>query len=114
MTSARGAAVLRVGVCVLFVAAGAGCRPQEIPYSAREQDMSGKTIEQVQQEHTAAWMALPGVVGTAIGLHRDKPCILVLTAANTKQIRRKIPATVDGYPVVVQYTGEIRALDEQP
>jgi hypothetical protein len=74
--------------------------------------MSGKTIEQVQQEHTPAWMAIPGVVGTAIGECKGKPCILVLTSSNTKQIRRKIPATVEGYPVVVQYSGEIHALDQ--
>ena len=54
-------------------------------------------------------MAIPGVVGTAIGQDKGKPCILVLTASNTEQIRKKIPATVDGYPVIVQYTGEIRA-----
>ena len=71
--------------------------------------MSGKTIEQVQQEHTDAWMAIPGVVGTAIGQYQGKPCILVFAAADTELIKRKIPPTVDGYPVVVQYTGEIHA-----
>ncbi len=73
--------------------------------------MPVKTIEQVQQEHTDAWMAMPGVVGTAIGQSKGKPCILILTASNTEQIRKQIPATVEGYPVVVQYVGEIRALD---
>lgn len=71
--------------------------------------MPEKTIEQVQQECTDAWMAIPGVIGTAIGQREGKPCILVLTASNTVQVRRKIPSTVEGYPVVVQYTGEIRA-----
>ncbi len=71
--------------------------------------MPQETIEQVQQKHTEAWMAIPGVVGTAIGQREGKPCILVFTAANTEQVRRKIPATVEGYPVVVQYTGEIHA-----
>lgn len=75
--------------------------------------MPTKTIEQVQQEHTAAWMAIPGVIGTAIGERKGKPCILVLTASNTEQVKKQIPATVDGYPVVIQYTGEIRALDKQ-
>jgi hypothetical protein len=71
--------------------------------------MPQKTIEQVQQEHTEAWMAIPGVIGTALGQSEGKPCILVFTAANTEQVRRKIPSTVEGYPVVVQYTGEIHA-----
>ena len=71
--------------------------------------MPQKTIEQVQQEHTEARMAIPGVIGTAIGQSDGKPCILVFTAANTEQVRRKISPTVEGYPVVVQYTGEIHA-----
>jgi hypothetical protein len=75
--------------------------------------VSGKTTEQVQQEHTDAWMAIPGIVGTAIGQARGQPCILILTTWNTEQIRGSIAATVDGYPVVVQYTGDIRALDER-
>ena len=73
--------------------------------------MPEKTIEQVQEEHTDVWMAIPGVVGTAIGECKGKPCILILTATNTDQIRQQIPAIVEGYPVVVQYVGEIRALD---
>ncbi len=71
--------------------------------------MPQKTIEQVQQEYTEAWMAVPGVVGTAIGQCEGKPCILIFTAAHTEQVRRKIPAVVEGYPVVVEYTGEIHA-----
>ena len=74
--------------------------------------MSGKTIEQVQQEHTDEWMAIPGVVGVAIGESGGRACILVLTAVDSGQIRERIPATVDGYPVVLQYTGDVRALDE--
>jgi hypothetical protein len=70
------------------------------------------TIEQVQQEHTDEWMAIPGVVGTAIGRRNGRPCILVLAASDTEQVRQRIPSTVNGYPLFVQYMGEIRALDE--
>ncbi len=90
---------------------GSGCRDGATD-SGQTQRMTGKTIQQVQEEHTAEWMAIPGVVGTAIGQCEDKPCILILTASNTEQVRRKIPATVEGYPVVVQYSGEVRALDK--
>ena len=75
--------------------------------------MRGKTIQQVQEQQTPDWMTIPGVVGTAIGQNKGKPCILILTASNTEQIRKSIPATVDGYPVVVQYAGEIRALHDR-
>jgi hypothetical protein len=98
---------------VLLVLSSVGCRHAETVEPQRADLMPTKTIEQVQQEHTAAWMAIPGVIGTAIGEHEGKPCILVLTASNTKQVKQQIPATADGYPVIVQYTGEIRALDKQ-
>jgi len=75
--------------------------------------MAGKTIEQVQEKHTDEWMAIRGVVGTAIGQDKGRPCILVFTESNTEQVRRQIPSVVDGYLVVVQQTGEIRALDKQ-
>lgn len=74
--------------------------------------MVEKTIERVQEEHTNEWMAIPGVVGTAIGQREGKPCILALTVSNTEHVRQKVPASVEGYPVVVQHVGEIRALDE--
>ncbi len=99
------------GATALLLAAMVSCRPG----SSLEQStatMPEKTIEQVQQEHTDAWMAAPGVVGTAIGQSKGKPCILILTASNTEEIRRQIPAIVEGYPVVIQYVGEIRALDK--
>jgi len=105
--------VLRRGLIVvgsvLLVLCGLDCRRAEIVQPQKGIAMPEKTIEQVQQECTDAWMAIPGVIGTAIGQREGKPCILVLTASNTVQVRRKIPSTVEGYPVVVQYTGEIRA-----
>jgi hypothetical protein len=74
--------------------------------------MCEKTIQQVQEENTDVWMAIPGVVGTAIGTHKDKPCIVILTAVETERISRQIPSAIEGYPVVIRYTGQIRALDE--
>ena len=73
---------------------------------------SAKTIEQVQKEHTDEWMAVPGVVGTAIGLHQGRPCILVLTDGDPEKVREKTPSSVGSYPVVVQHSGQIRALGE--
>jgi hypothetical protein len=67
-------------------------------------------IEQVLRAHTDAWLAIPGVVGTAIGQQRGKPCIKVLVARKSAEIATRIPRQVDGYPVVVEETGEFRAL----
>lgn len=97
----------------LTIVAAVGCGSGKATDSKPGQGAMGKTVEQVQQEHTDAWMAISGVVGTAIGRCDGKPCILVLTASNTEAVRQKVPSQVDGYPVVVQSTGEIRALDEE-
>ena len=75
--------------------------------------MPERTIEQVQEEHTDAWMAIPGVEGTAIGLSEGKPCIKIFTSGKPQQLRDKIPSTVEGYNVIIEETGEFRALDQQ-
>lgn len=75
--------------------------------------MSKKTIEQVLEERTDQWMAIPGVEGTAIGLFEDKPCIMILSSVATRQLRSKIPETLNGYRVVIRQTGTFRALEGQ-
>jgi hypothetical protein len=98
---------------MLLLFSSLGCSQRDTTRQKKGTTMHDDTIEQVQEQHTPDWMTIPGVVGTAIGQSKGKPCILILTGSNTEQIRKKIPATVDGYPVLVQYTGEIRALDDR-
>ena len=98
---------------LLLMPGGWSCREAERVKPPRETAVPAKTIEQVQEEHTGEWMAIPGVVGTAIGECEGRPCILVLTASNMERVRREIPPMVDGYPVVVRYIGEVRALDQK-
>lgn len=74
--------------------------------------MAARTIEQVLKDHTGELMALTGVVGTAQGLTDDKPCIKVYVVKKTSALGRKIPKALEGYPVVVQETGEIKSLGE--
>lgn len=74
--------------------------------------MAEKAIEQVLKEHTAKLMSLPGVTGTAQGLCDDKPCIKVYVIKKTPELEQKIPETIEGYPVMIEETGEIRALPE--
>ncbi|MGH9259307.1 MAG: hypothetical protein ACRD08_05305 [Acidimicrobiales bacterium] len=71
-----------------------------------ERAVSAKTIEEVLAAHTDSLMALPGVVGTAIGLCDGTPCIRVLLADSGAAA--KIPARLDGYRVKAEVTGPIR------
>jgi hypothetical protein len=75
--------------------------------------MPGKTIEQVLNERTNEWMAIPGVVGVAIGEFKGKPCIRIFTSARPQQLRAKIPPTIEAHPVIIEQTGPIRALNHE-
>ena len=72
--------------------------------------MPTKTIQEVLEEQTDQWMAMAGVVGTAIGESDGRSCIKVFVARKTDELLAKIPGSVDGHPVVIEETGEFRAL----
>lgn len=66
-------------------------------------------IEEAQRDLADQVMALPGVVGVAIGKCDGEPCIKVLVAAGAAELAAKIPARFKGHRVVIDETGEIRA-----
>jgi type IV secretory pathway VirB2 component (pilin) len=72
------------------------------------EELSTKSIDQVLEQHTADWMAVPGVVGTGIGHCEGRPCIKIFVAKKTESLLQKLPVEQDGYLVDVIETGEIR------
>ncbi|MHC4425935.1 MAG: hypothetical protein ACYSYV_07555 [Planctomycetota bacterium] len=106
-------AIIVLGVGALAVGVGLlNCSGSGAGGLEKGEPMSGKTIEQVLKEKTDEWMGIPGVVGTAIGMFEDKPCIKILTSTKEKQLCAKIPSAVEGYPVIIEETGEFRALEK--
>jgi len=71
--------------------------------------MGQGTIEETLRAHTDRLMAIPGVVGTAQGLCEGKPCIKVFVTKKRPALLRQIPATLHGYPIAVEESGEFRA-----
>lgn len=76
-----------------------------------------QAVMAVQDRHTPNLMAIAGVVGTATGLTDDgRPAILVftktdiVTSALAKGRVSPIPESLEGVPVVVEVTGEFRAM----
>ena len=69
--------------------------------------VAARSIDDVLAAHTDSLMAVPGVVGTAIGLCDSERCIKVLVADSASAARR-IPTRLEGYRVVVEVTGTIR------
>jgi hypothetical protein len=103
-----------LGIAIIFLASGiGGCREEPFQEPSEEKEMAPKTIQQVLKEHTDEWMSIPGVVGTAIGKFEGKPCIKILVVKVTKELTEKIPSRVEGYPVVIEETGEFRALETE-
>ncbi|CAN5467187.1 hypothetical protein BH18VER1_BH18VER1_12410 [soil metagenome] len=57
-------------------------------------------------------LAIPGVVGVYVGLLEDEktPCLKVMVSERKSAAEQPIPASIEGYPVVVEVTGELRPL----
>jgi hypothetical protein len=66
------------------------------------------SIEEAQEELTPQVMAMPGVVGIAIGECEGIPCIKVMVVKKTNELMGKVPSTFKGHKVAVDEVGEIR------
>ncbi len=70
-----------------------------------------RDIVAVMEAHVDSLMAIPGVVGVAIGELKDgTPCIQVLVVEGTRELRGKIPKTLEGHPVDIVVSGVIKPL----
>jgi len=70
--------------------------------------VAARSIDDVLAAHSDSLMALPGVVGTAIGVSDGQRCIKVLVADSSVATKSRIPSRLEGYRVVVEVTGTIR------
>ncbi len=71
-------------------------------------EMPQRDINAVLEAHTPALMQIQGVTGTAIGALEDStPCILVLVLEESAEIDKKVPQTLEGYPVRLMVSGKI-------
>jgi hypothetical protein len=68
------------------------------------------SIQEVKKQNEARWFNLPNVVSVGVGLdpNGNQAIIVGLDRANP-ETEAKIPASVEGYPVVVQIVGRIKA-----
>ncbi|MFQ5798954.1 MAG: hypothetical protein ACE5H0_09715 [Bacteroidota bacterium] len=97
---------------IIHVSCFMGCGKETVNDRQGEDEMPSMSIEDVLQEHTDELMSIEGVVGTAIGECEGNPCIKVFVVQKTSELQKMIPTSLEGYPVSVVETGEIKALDE--
>jgi hypothetical protein len=101
--------IIVVGIC-FFILAGSGL---DVCVQKEGNAMPPKTLEEVLKRYTDELMQVQGVVGTAQGLCDNKPCIKIFVIQRTKNLEEKLPKSLDGFPVEIEETGEIRALPER-
>jgi hypothetical protein len=96
---------------VLWLASLPGCRTTG--NDSATMNAPTRPIEQVLAEHAPKLMAMPGVSAVGQGELDDRtPCIRVWILTHDAELERKIPKRIEGHPVVVEVSGEIRAQPE--
>jgi hypothetical protein len=95
--------ILLPGAVVFFVLTTMAQTPSSTPK---------RDINAVLAAHDRELLAVPGVTGVYIGVLDDQktPCLKVMLARRTPEADRDIPNQLEGYPVIVELTGEIRPL----
>lgn len=76
--------------------------------AAQEADI-GKSVQEVLREHTPRLMAVRGVTGTGQGECEGAPCVVVFVVERSPELSAQLPDSLDGYPVDVRVSGEVRA-----
>jgi len=74
-----------------------------------------KTIERVKEQHESELMGIDGVTGVAIGKcesNENNSCIKVYLVNDSADLKKKIPAKLNGFKVEMEVTGQITALPE--
>jgi hypothetical protein len=75
--------------------------------------VSRPPLAEVLARHTPPFMAMPGVVGTYQGADSTgQPVFVVMIAHEDPALAARIPPTLEGWPVRVEVTGELRALGD--
>ena len=71
-----------------------------------------RDINEILRAHDKELLALPGVVGVYVGVLDDgkTPCLKVMLAQKSPETERAIPKALEGYPVIIEVTCEIRPL----
>lgn len=94
-------------VAVLALAlALAACGPQR-----REEAVERPDIMSVVDAHAPRLIAIDGVAAIAVGaLDSGEPCVRIYVVELTDSLRAQLPRTLEGWPVDIEESGEIRPL----
>jgi hypothetical protein len=87
------------------------CSTVEENGNGGKEEMQEKPIAEVIKDNSQKIMSIEGVVGLYEGKLEDgTPCIKIMVIESSSEIKDQIPATLEGYPVVIEVTGKIEPL----
>jgi hypothetical protein len=100
-------------ICLVAAAFTAGC---EENMAQNNSPSPKRDINAVLAAHDKELLAIPDVVGVYVGTLEDRRtlCLRVMLARKNPETERKIPRSIEGYPVRVEVSGEIRPMSQQP
>ena len=98
---------------LLSIACSAAIR-SPVNQTGQQESMTRKDINTVLKGHDKELLAIPGVVGVYVGLFTDDktPCLKVMVVKETEDLKRRIPKSIEGYPVLIEESGVIRPLKD--
>jgi len=98
-------------VVLLSIACSAAMR-SPVNQTEQQVSMTRRDINDVLKDHDKELLAIPGVVGVYVGLLPDDktPCLKVMVVKETEDLKRRIPKSIEGYPVLIEESGVIRPL----
>src|SRR4030067_3455439 len=105
----------KIGLCpvltviLLSIACSAAMR-SPVNQTGQQESMTKKDINAVLKDHDKELLGIPGVVGVYVGLLPDNktPCLKVMVVKETEDLKRRIPKSIEGYPVLIEESGVIR------
>jgi hypothetical protein len=93
---------------LLALTAVAGCGRQ-----AQEDAVPRPDIMTVVDVHAPQLMEIAGVTAVAVGAtDSGDPCVRIYVETLTDDLRARLPATLEGWPVEVRESGEIKPLGD--
>ena len=93
----------------LWLALSTCCHKRDMAKQKEKTPM--RDINAVMQDHSAELLAKPEVVGFYVGkLDDGRSCITVMLKSDNPQAKKQIPATLEGHPVQIIVSGEIKPM----
>lgn len=71
--------------------------------------MTHLSIEEVKARHELEIMKMEGVEGVGLSEDEGKPCITIYISKKTDKLEKLQSQELEGYPVKLQYIGEVKA-----